>query len=67
MPQTDHENEIDRSQSAFLVRCWREAQVWRYSVEDVAARCRRRYDSVEELLASLREQMPDTNPGALEK
>ena len=48
-------------QAAFLIRCWHEADTWRFSVEDITSRQRRRYDSVEELLAALRERMPHPN------
>jgi len=54
-------------QAAYLIRCWREAEMWRYSVEDVALRRRWRYDSLEKLLAALRERMPHPNADTLKK
>jgi hypothetical protein len=55
VPDTDSINDDDpiKLQAAFLIRCWREGERWRYSVEDVASRRRRRYDNLEELLAGI--------------
>ena len=54
-----------RPQAAYLIRCWREGNTWRYSVEDVALRHRQRYDSLEELLEALRTRMLDLAAGEL--
>jgi hypothetical protein len=46
-------------QAAYLIRCWSEAETWRYSIEDVASRQRRRYDSIEALLEAIEVQILD--------
>ena len=59
MPKTDSTDDNDpiKLQAAFLIRCWREAGTWRYSVENVASRRRRRYDCLEELLAGIKDRL----------
>lgn len=52
-----------RPQAAYLIRCWREGETWRYSVEEIASRRRRRYDSVGALLAALRIRLIDEVEG----
>lgn len=61
MPKADSIDDSDpiKPHAAFLIRCWREANTWRFSLEDVASRGRQRCDSIEELLAALRKRMTD--------
>ena len=56
-----------RPQAAYLIRCWREAEIWRFSVEDIASRQRWRYDSVEALLEDLETRLLDMSAGEPEE
>jgi len=61
LPRTN--NRDRKPQAAYLIRCWREAEQWRFSVEDIASRRRRRYDSVEALLENIESRLLEFSTG----
>ena len=52
------------AQAAFLVRCWREGETWRFSLESVATRQRQGFSSAHALLEGLRARLPDVGDGS---
>jgi hypothetical protein len=48
-----------RLYSAFVVRCWREGEQWRFLLENVATRERQGFDNFKALAATLRVVLMD--------
>jgi hypothetical protein len=55
-----HYNDLERPEplsAAFLIRCWREGERWRFVVENVATRKRQGFDSLEALFDFIRDSL----------
>ena len=53
IPPDDDAGRPEPLQAAFLVRCWKHQQTWRFSLEDITTRRRRSYATPAALLEGI--------------